>query len=109
MAVDFQAEVAQACSVQPAFYNLEGSHLFTDKKDALPDSQQFGNGVGNGLGLPGPRRPFNHKVLSAFHVLHNSNLGRVGVQDMVSVLCREFKVHFLFQETHFVAFGVCRI
>ena len=74
MAVQFQAEVAEAYPVQAAFHHFEGGHLFTDEQDIFACGEQFGDDIGDGLRFTRARRPLNYQTFADFDILDNSDL-----------------------------------
>ena len=88
VAVQFQAEVAESHPVQPTFHHLKGGHFFTDEQDIFASSEQFGDDIGNRLGLAGARRSFHYQTLAYLDVLNDCDLRRVCVHDVIERLAR---------------------
>ena len=81
VAVDFQAEHAEAGIVQTAADNFKRGELFGDKEHRFASGKRCRDQIRDGLRLAGARRTFDDQILSAKRMNERAVLGAVGVPD----------------------------
>ena len=81
VAVQLQAKGAQARRIEAAAHHFERSEFFGHEQDPLAPRHGRGDQVGDGLGLAGAGRPFDHQVTAIDGVDQSAVLGAVGVFD----------------------------
>ena len=79
VAVQLQAGVAEMDHVQPPLHDLQRGHLLRHEQHRATARQRLADQVGDGLGLPGPRRPLDHQVAPPDRVQNRERLRAVRV------------------------------
>ncbi|MCY4645369.1 MAG: hypothetical protein OXE73_00565 [Gammaproteobacteria bacterium] len=79
VAVQLQTGVAQVDRVQAPLHDLQGGHLLRHEEDRAAAGQRLADQVGDGLRLPGARRPLDHQVAALDRVQNRERLRAVRV------------------------------
>ena len=80
--MQLQADVAETVLDQAIVHDRERRHLLGHEQDLLPVMHGGRHDVGDGLRLPGARRPLNHEIVSASNFLDCLGLRRIRIDDL---------------------------